>query len=300
MREGEYMPEAFEPGEEVPERIRWDRVSTLTEGARVFVGGALLFQDERWCFVSTREMPLIVIFYDCPDSALTPRAIRAGRYGNEYWNPITPYSLVIGALCQIFIAVSFLPRPAFRLTVITALIALFVPLFPVIPPGLLFTVLYHRLSWRARILRAYRDLARLPLRYLLPEKTGGRQGFPESSTGDLLPEAKLPDGETYGYITRASLPECAREGKIPFLLPEYSKEGMNAEWHIFGALQAGAELPVRPEDPFATFGILPGKPEPLARRLAITAYTLEAVAVLTLLAGIGLNFFFIMMILRLL
>ncbi|GHV11437.1 hypothetical protein FACS189491_02660 [Spirochaetia bacterium] len=43
----------FDPSEEAPERIRWDRVSTLTEGAKVFVGGALLLRDKRWTFVST-------------------------------------------------------------------------------------------------------------------------------------------------------------------------------------------------------------------------------------------------------
>jgi hypothetical protein len=279
---GEGIPESFDPGEEAPERIRWDRLSTITEGARVFVGGALAFQDERWCFVSTRETPLQVIFYDCPDAALTARTIRAGRNRNEYWNAVTPYSLVIGALCQIFMALSFLPRPAFRLTVITALIALFIPLYPLIPPGLLFTVLYRRLAWYARILRSYRDLARLPLRCLAPG------------------QSELPDGESYGCVICDSLPAEAGEGKIPFLLPEYSGRGSNARWHIFGALRPGQSVPSRPADPSATFGILPGNPESLARRYAIFAYALEAAAWLALLAGIGLNIFFIRMIIILL
>jgi hypothetical protein len=292
MQEGESIPEAFDPGEEAPERIRWDRVSALTEGARVFVGGSLVFQDNRWIFVSTREKPLLVIFFDGSDHSLTMRAIRAGRQRNEYWNAVTPYSLVVGALCQILMAASFLSRPAFRLTVITAIIALFTPLFPLIPPGLLFTVMYRRLAWRARILRAYRDLSLLPLRYLAPDTESCR----------------LPDGEPYGCVRRDSLPAAAREGKIPFLLPEYSKESLHTDWYIFGALRpsggepgaAGGGLPARPADPFATFGILPGKPEVLARRFMVTAYTLEAAAWVLLLAGIGLNVFFIRMILVLL
>ena len=252
------------------------------------MGGSLVFQDERWSFVSTRETPLMVIFYDCPDTALTPRAIRAGRHGNEYWNQITPYSLVIGALCQLFIAFSFLPRPAFRLTVITALIALFTPLFPLIPPGLLFTVLYRRLAWRARMLRAYRDLVRLPLRYLPADRNNGAE------TGSL------PDGEIYGCVCCDSLPAEAREEKIPFLLSEYPGAQWNARWRVFGALRPGEELPSRPRDPFATFGALPGKPETLARRYAIRAYAFEGIAWVVLLAGIGLNVFFIRMILSLL
>ncbi|GHV95602.1 hypothetical protein AGMMS50293_19220 [Spirochaetia bacterium] len=284
MQQGEGIPEDFDPGEEAPERIRWDRISTLTEGARVYVGGELTFQNERWSFVSSRETPLLVIIYDCPDRVLTPVVIRAGRHRNEYWNTATPYALIAGALCQIYIAVSFLNRPAFRLTVIAALVALFIPVMPMIPPGLLFTVLYRRLAWQARILRAYRDLSRLPLRYLAPGENSCR----------------LPDGEIYGGIPYQKLPDAAREGKVPLLIPEQLKEGKHSSWYICGALQAGQTLPTEPADPFAVYGILPGKPEQLSHRYALIAYTLEAAAWLALLAGIALNIFFIRMILILL
>jgi len=285
MQKGDGIPEIFDPGDEAPERIRWERVSALTEGAKVYVGGLLAYQNGRLGFASTKENPLTVIFYDGPDHSLTTRAIRAGRHRGEYWNAITPYSLVTGALGLILMAVMFLPRPAFRLTVIISLIALFVPLYPMIPPGLLFTVMYRRLAWRSRILRSYRDLARLPLRYLSPLK--GK---------DCL----LPNGEVYGYTCSAELPPQAKEGKIPLLLPELTKTRESDPWYIFGALRPGEELPVQPKDSFATFGILPGRPETLAKRCEIRAYTLEVIAWLILLAGIGLNIFFLRMILVLL
>jgi len=177
MQKSEDISEVFDPGEETPEKIRWERVSALTEGARVFAGGLLVYQDGRRSFVSAKKKPLMVIFFDGPDHSLATRAIRAGRYRGEYWNTITPYSLVVGAFCQIFMAVAFLSRPAFRLTVIVSIVALFVPLYPMIPPGLLFTVMYRRLAWRSRILRAYRDIARLPLRYLSPRKNKGGGGI---------------------------------------------------------------------------------------------------------------------------
>ncbi|MDR0289465.1 MAG: hypothetical protein LBI06_00840 [Treponema sp.] len=271
------IPEILDPGDEAPEKIRWERVSALTEGARVFVGGLLAYQDGRWSFVSTKEKPLIVIFYDGPEHSLAERAIRAGRHRGEYWNELTPYSLVIGALLQIIIAVLFLSRPAFRLTVVVSMIALFVPLYPIIPPGLLFTVVYRRLAWRSRMLRAYRDLARLPLRY--------------------FPEGRLPNGELYGCVQCAELPLQAKEGKIPLLLPEFSKIKEGDLWHIFGALRPGEELPVQPKDSFATYGILPGKPETLAKRYQSLAYMLELAAWIILFAGIGLNIFFLGMIL---
>jgi hypothetical protein len=156
IHEGEGFPEE-------PQRIRWNRVSTIPEGAKVFIGGKIKNHDDRLSFVSTKEQPLMVIFYNCPDSALAEAIIRAARTRNEYWNNITPASLVIGALALIYIAASYLGRPAFRLTVITALAAVFIPILPVFPPGILLTSLYRRLTWNSRKLRANYDLARFGL-----------------------------------------------------------------------------------------------------------------------------------------
>jgi len=277
----------IDPDDEAPEKIQWKRISTLTEGARVFTGGLLAYRDGRWSFVSTKENPLMVIFYDGPDNSFTTQAIRAGRCRGEYWNAITPYSLAIGALCQIIIAVLFFPRPAFRLTVIVSIIALFVPLYPMIPPGLLFTVVYGRLSWKSRILRAYRDIARLPLRY-----------FGNKIAPDSRQDSVLPNSEPYGFTCCAELPHQALE-RIPLLLPELKRREGDL-WYIFGALRSGEELPVQPKDYLATFGILPGEPKAVARRCEILAYILELAAWIILFAGIGLNIFFLRMILILL
>jgi len=279
--EGEGVPEA-------PEQIRWNRVSTLTEGAKVFIGGQIKTRNNRLGFCSTKEKPLTVLFYNCPDTELTGIIIRAARTRNEYWNSLTPISIAIGALALVYMAASYLGRPAFRLTVISALVALFVPVFPIIPPGILFTVLYRRMTWHARKFRAYWDLARLPLRYLLPE-------YPERQS------AVLCTGEKYGYVKLNSLPE--REA-IPWLIPENQKPGRKSKLYFFGALasQTGEEflLPQRSKDPFVSFGILSADPAHLARRYAIKAYTLEALAWFILLLGIGINVIFIIFILQLL
>jgi hypothetical protein len=99
------------------------------------------------------------------------------------------------------------------------------------------------------------------------------------------------------------LPKEAQEGHIPLLIPGEEKrkaEFRREQWHIFGALEAQtAELPREPRDHFATFGILPGPPETLARRYTFKAYTLEIISWLALLAGIGLNIFFVGMIITL-
>jgi hypothetical protein len=269
-------PALLDPDNGAPEKIRWERVSALTEGAKVYVGGLLICKDGRWNFISTKENPLLVIFYDGPDESLTTQAIQAGRHRGEYWNTLTPYSLVVGALCLILIAVMYLSRPAFRLTVIVSIITLFIPLYSIIPPGLFFTIVYRRLTWRSRILRAYSDLARLPLRYLANHQS-----------------CFLPNGERYGYVKCAELPVEAQKDKIPMLLPEFTKSKAGDSWYVFGALHPGEELPVQPKDPFATFGILPGRPKILARLCTTWAYMLEFAAWVMMLAGIGLNIFFL-------
>jgi hypothetical protein len=282
MPEGGEALGRFDPGEELPQRIRLDRISTLTEGAKVFVGGLLVLREDRWTFVSTRENPLLVIFYDGPDNTLAIRTIRAGRHRNEYWNRFTPYGFVLNAFFQIFIAGSFLFRPAFRLTAIAAFVALFAPLLPLLPPGVLLTVAYRRLWWRARIFRAYRDLARQPLKY-----------FPPGS----LDSGLLPGGERYGAARRSEL-----EADLPLIIPE-ERPRKGEGWYIFGALPGDAPpetLPRAPRDPFAAFGALPGEPETLAKRYTLSAYILEIAGGLLVVTGMAMNLLFIIMILYLL
>ena len=284
MPEGGGVLGPFDPGEESPQRIRLDRISTLTEGARVFVGGLLALQEDRWTFVSTRENPLLVIFYDGPDRTLAARVIRAGRHRNEYWNRFTPYGFVLNAFSQIIIAASFLARPAFRLTALAAFVALFAPLLPLLPPGVLLTVLYRRLWWRARIFRAYRDLARQPLKY-----------FPPGS----LAAGRLPGGEPYGMALRA---ELRPDEGFPLIIPD-QRPRKGEGWHIFGALPDDApegSPPALPQDPFAAFGALPGEPETLAKRYTLSAYILEIAGGVFVLTGITLNLLFISMIIYLL
>ena len=154
------LPKHEEAGEpDAPEQIRWNRVSTLSEGIKVFVGGQLKMMNNRFIFTSTKEKPLTVIFYSCPDNRLANGIIRAARTRNEYWNSITPISIAVGALCLIYIAASYLGRPAYLLTLISAFAAVFIPVLPFLPPGLIFTALYRRFTWYARKQRVNRDLA---------------------------------------------------------------------------------------------------------------------------------------------
>jgi hypothetical protein len=223
----------------------------------------------------------MVIFYNCPDEELTNAIIHAARTRNEYWNSFTPVSLVLGALALIYFASTFLNRPAFRLTVITSLIAIFVPILPMLPPGLLFTFLYRRMTWHARKLRAWWDIIRLPLIYL--------QSGKES--------AVLSTGEKYGFVKIKSLPPNENV-QIPRLIPENAAGAEKGDLYIFGVL--GSNLPEKSKDPFVSFGLLPADPAFLAKRYATIAYTTEVIAWIVMLLGIAINIIFIFLILSLL
>jgi hypothetical protein len=270
-------------GENYPtvRQIRWNRVSTLAESVKVFIGGSVKMRDRRLHFVSVKEKPLTVIFYNCPDTELTNSIIRSSRSKNEYWNSITPLSVIIGALSLLYIAFSLLYRPAYNLTVITALVSVFIPLLPIIPPGLLFTNFYRRLAWHARKLRTFRELSNLPLKYL---ETG-------------MESRILNTGEKYGFIKIDSLsPEEMKN--IPYLIPETAEEG--GDFYCFGILPEEKTqtppLPKRSKDPFVSFGMLNDKAEVLSRRYAIKAYSVELTAWIILILGIISNVVFIMMI----
>jgi len=285
VQDGEGIPEP-------PEQVRWNSVSTLSEGIKVFIGGQIKMQDNRLSFISTKERPLTVIFYNCPDSSLTDEIIRCARTRNEYWNSITPVSIVIGALSLFCVAAYFLNRPAYRLTIITALVAVFLPILPMFPPGLLLTLLYRRITWHARKLRAYWDIVRFPMRYL---KDGEESAF-------------LSTGEKYGFIKIKSPSEAAENA--PFFITDYDEEE-NPDWHFFGVLptESSGENKENPEillpkkssdDPFVSYGLLHGQPKRLASTYAVRAYSLEVLAWLLLLSGITINVAFIFVILSLL
>jgi hypothetical protein len=311
LPEHERDPETWDPDRETPQRISWDRLSGFSGGTRVYVGGSVELREDRAVFVSGRENPLLVIIFDGPDETLTARVTRAGRQGNEYWNALTPYALVLGAFSQFVVILAYWQRPAFQLTVYAAIAALCLPLYPLIPPAFLFTLLYRRLWWQARLCRAWRDLVRLPLRYL---------AGPESRT-------VLPGGELYGgfYVDLAQQPGAEKTaGGMPVIVPERALRDTpviagKRRWYVFGAIRSGAggpdspgdpapgvegknsapgpapdmvpaaALPGPPKDPLATWGAIPGNPDAIARHFTARAFFLETLSWLILLSGIAVN-----------
>jgi hypothetical protein len=264
-----------------PERIRLERLSSLKEGAKVYIGGTLDTKNDRLTFLSTKEHPLLIIFYDGERRNLSMRIIRAGRQKNEYWNSFTPYALAFGAFLELLYAFNFMARPAFQLTLITAIIAMFGPLFPLVPPGIILTGFYSRLWHQARMFRSYRDMLRFPLKYLSPGKSQGM----------------LPSGEKYTFLTYDEIPSWLPEDAIPYL-PPITKARNKSNWYVFGSLSANDDIPLEtPNDPFAALIAFPDEPKKLANMYAKKAHVLEIISCIIFLLGIALNCLFIVLIL---
>jgi hypothetical protein len=254
-----------------PQRVRWDKVMALIEGTRVFIGGRLATQQNRRIFVAGTDGPLIIIFYEGTDRSLNNRVLWAGRHSNEYFNTLTPYALAVGVFAQLSIAISFLHRPAFRLTAVVAFIAMFLPLFPVLPPGILFTALYIRLWHRARMFRAYRDTVRILIRQA---------------------NRFLPDGE---YYCSVQTDEVADQSLL--LVPTGAKVHT---YTLFGVTGTDGALPAEPQDFAALYGFVPGNPHELERQYTVRAHFWEVAAWILLIAGIVLNGYFVVLILSIL
>ncbi|GHT48372.1 hypothetical protein FACS1894102_1270 [Spirochaetia bacterium] len=159
------------------EVVRFNKISTLTSGAKIFIAGQLCTMNGRKIFAAqksdfrahlntrgTRErksdIPLIIIFYECPETLLANAVLTAGRKKSTYFNHLTPYSLTVGIFFMLSVIVNYLGRPAYHITVSGAIIAMFSPLFGTIPPGVIFTFLHRKAMKKANVIRLHKDLSR--------------------------------------------------------------------------------------------------------------------------------------------
>ncbi|MDR1933567.1 MAG: hypothetical protein LBQ57_12190 [Spirochaetales bacterium] len=150
--------------DETPQVVAWGKVRSLPEGIHVLLAGTLHITDRKGRFRSGKKGELLVIFYDGDNASLLKRAVWHGRQRNEYWNPFTGVSLAAGFLTGMSLSYFFLSTPINRIPAILSIIISLIPLIPVLPPGMVFFVLYRRLWRRGRFLRAQRDILKLPRR----------------------------------------------------------------------------------------------------------------------------------------
>lgn len=143
--------------------MSWGDIFSLTEGTRLFLFGDLEVHNGKYCLKSSKEMPLTVIIYNEDPFTLIPRAVWCGRHSNEFWNFMTPWSVLTGTLLLLISSV-WLIQNSYNYAV--NFISLFLSLIPLIlflPPGVFLFNLYKYYWDQGRKFRAERDLIRLPL-----------------------------------------------------------------------------------------------------------------------------------------
>jgi hypothetical protein len=143
------------------QRLQWARFPLVFEESKVYILGPYCSNQGRSYFCSTKNDPLMVLLFDGDEQDVALRVMKAARQPNEYWNSITSYSLALGVLSQFLITMFYSGRPALRFYVLVALTAAFIPILPLLPPGVLFTSLYRRWWRRARQYRSSGDVYEL-------------------------------------------------------------------------------------------------------------------------------------------
>lgn len=263
------------PQNEAPAVLAWEKMGSLPEGVQILVSGPLHAEKGRVIFRSGQSGNLLAVFYEGGTDSILRRAVWNGRQRNEYWNLLTPGSLAGGMLTGMIFAYFFLQDPLFRIPAILSVGVSLAPLLPLFPPGILFFILYRRFWGEARLLRAERDLVRLPLRYF--------------RKGNIGEDVVLPNGETYGCRTFREMPkDFAGEGGR---IRSTSMAGKNGKgfFHWFGVITKDGEYPVRSSDPLVESIITPDHPDKLARACESRARRLEILSIFLFGTGFLVN-----------
>ncbi len=177
----------LEAADETLQPAAWNRLSGLTEGARIYAAGGLGIKGGLPVFHGTPSEPLLILIHDGRDQDLARRTVWAGRHRNEYWNPVTLVSLTAGFLSSGAALYDLLRPPLLSLPAALAAALAFSPVLPFLPPGLAFLSAYRRLWARARRTRARRDLLRSGLE---PVSGPDREGRRELEVADCVGRAR--------------------------------------------------------------------------------------------------------------
>lgn len=140
------------------ERLRWKSVTSIQPGLLVYATGHVFRSGARLAMDGSREDSLI-IFHDGSSADVAEAAIRAGRHRNEYWNPVSQASWAIGVLVMAGLSSVSLASDAPALLSAVTLTAAFLPVLPILPPGLAGFLLYLAYWKKARDYRERRDVA---------------------------------------------------------------------------------------------------------------------------------------------
>jgi len=272
--------------DEQPALVSWDQVFSLPAGTQMFISGSLYSVEDRAVFRSQVKDPLLVVLYDGEQRTIVQRAIWGGRQRNEYWNQFTLVSLLTGSFCMLLLAYIFMRSTPSGLPPLFALSLAFFPISGLLPPGFILYYLYRFFWKRARLLRAQRDLLRLPLRYYKDSEGMNRETI-----------ITLPTGEAYLCTQDANLlikgELKIRGGSIPSI-----ERGKIEEYLLFGAYKEKEDQRwvEAPQDPMAELVLVMGNPAMLAESCSRRARLFENLSAVCGLSALALNLFLLLLI----
>ncbi|UCF96657.1 MAG: hypothetical protein JSV89_15970 [Spirochaetaceae bacterium] len=267
--------------DEQPSLVSWNQIFSLPAGTQMLIAGGLYSQEDRAVFRSQSKDPLLVVLYDGERNTIVRRAVWGGRQKNEYWNQFTLASLLTGSFCMLLLAYIFMRATPSNLPVLFALSLAFFPISGLLPPGFILYYLYRHFWKRARLLRAQRDLLRLPLRY-----------YPESEGMKAEKAASLPTGESYLCSQEADLlikgELIIRTAAIPGNIDEVFLFGTYVENEKGRWMQT-------PRDPMAELVLVMGDPLVLANSCNRRARMFAALSALGVFSALTLNLFLLLL-----
>lgn len=265
--------------DEPPRHVKWQQMTSLTEGTRVFVAGRPVLSDGRVRIERTETDRVLVVVYDGDARTVLRRGIWSARQRNEYWNRFTPASLAAGLVALTTIGYVLIRSSADRFAALLALSFAASPLLPLLPPGVALFFVFRVLWHRGRLLRAYRDIIRLPLRHVDDGEERGR----------------LPEGQPY-VVRRLSPTEAAeyRRNALEITNPLHRGTGEVAVVAVCGQASAdGGDAVAVPDDPMSELVVVDGDPSNLARRCEQQAQQLELLSMAALSVGLVGNLYLV-------
>jgi hypothetical protein len=272
--------------DEEPSVVSWEQIYSLPAGTNLFMGGAVFFEEGRAVFRSQARQPLLVILYDGEKNTILQRAIWGGRQKNEYWNQFTLPSLLTGSFCMLLLAYLAARSTPAGLPSPLALALAFFPVAGLLPPGIVLYYVYQFCWKKARLLRAERDLLRLPLRY-----------FPDRNSKDGEGLARLPGGAAY-VMSRD--PRLLIRGQLTIrgssvLGPRQQQE---AQCVLFGCSEGphGERGVATPTDPMAELVLVLDEPSGMAVDCDRAARLFALLSALSVFAALTLNFLLLVLV----
>jgi len=151
--------------DEMPQVLNWETFHSLSQQTDIMVCGPLFIEKGKVIFRNTDEESITFLIYDGKQESLLRRSIWAGRHRNEFWNILTPASLVAGSFSLFIIAYYLFSFPGFTIISRFTISLSLIPVMPLFPPGVVLFFTYRHFWKKARFLRAERDIIKLPFHY---------------------------------------------------------------------------------------------------------------------------------------